>query len=74
MFLATKRRRLGFCHTKQLAGHPQTKGVVSRVYSTNPRKPNSAQRKVSKILTSHARGVLSAIKGPGHTLKKFSKV
>ncbi len=54
--------------------NPHLKGVVRRVYSTNPRKPNSANRKVAKVELSTRRFALSAIKGIPHSLKKFSKI
>ena len=57
-----------------MSGTPQKKGVIVRVYSTNPRKPNSAQRKVAKVLVQKQTNILTAIKGLPHSLKKFSKV
>lgn len=54
--------------------NPQLKGVIRRVYSTNPKKPNSANRKVAKVQLSNKKFVITALKGLPHTLKKFSKV
>lgn len=53
---------------------PQVRGTIKRVYTTNPRKPNSANRKVAKVETPSGRNLLGAIKGVPHSLKKFSKV
>lgn len=53
---------------------PQLKGVISKVYSTNPRKPNSANRKVAKVEIQQERAVICAIKGVPNTLKKYSRV
>jgi len=47
---------------------------VQRVYTTNPRKPNSSNRKVCRVGCSDGRRHISAIRGVTHTLKKFSKV
>lgn len=54
--------------------NPQKKGVIHRLYTTNPRKPNSAHRKVAKVFISKKKYVLGAVKGVTHALKKFSKV
>lgn len=57
-----------------MRGHPQLKGTVVKVYSTNPRKPNSANRKVAKVSVWGDRSVLSAIKGVPNSLKRYSRV
>ena len=58
-----------------LQGCPQKKGVCSRVYTTSPKKPNSAVRKVAKVrLTSTNRYVLAYIPGFGHNLNQHSVV
>jgi small subunit ribosomal protein S12 len=53
---------------------PQRKGVIFRVYTTNPKKPNSAQRKVCKVKLTDSKYMLCAIKNVKHNLKKFSKI
>ena len=53
---------------------PQRKAVIVRLYTTNPKKPNSAQRKVSKIKFTNQKFANTAVKGIKHNLKKFSKV
>lgn len=54
--------------------NPQKKGVIHKLYTTNPRKPNSAHRKVAKVFISKKKYLLGAVKGVSHALKKFSKV
>jgi small subunit ribosomal protein S12 len=60
--------------TRVMRGHPQLRGTISKVYSTNPRKPNSANRKVAKVSVGGARSVISAIKGIPNSLKRYSRV
>ena len=63
--------------TKHLKNKPQKKGVCVRVYTTTPKKPNSAIRKVAKValgLNFKAKKVLVSIPGQGHSLQKFSVV
>jgi small subunit ribosomal protein S12 len=57
-----------------MAHKPQRKAVITKVYSTNPKKPNSANRKVCKVKLNNNNFMLCAIKGVPHNLKKFSKV
>jgi small subunit ribosomal protein S12 len=57
-----------------MAKRPQLKGTLVKVYTSNPRKPNSANRKIAKVQLSTGRTPLAAIKGVPHNLKKFSKV
>jgi len=52
--------------------NPQTKGTVQKLYTTNPRKPNSAHRKVAKVFLTNKKTLLCAVKGVSHNLKKFS--
>jgi len=57
-----------------LAGSPQKRGVCVRVYTTTPKKPNSALRKVARVrLTNHFE-VTSYIPGVGHNLQEHSVV
>jgi small subunit ribosomal protein S12 len=53
---------------------PQKKGVCLKVYVTSPKKPNSAKRKVTKILLSNSIKVIAYIDGIGHTLQKHGSV
>jgi len=58
-----------------LLGNPQQKGICTKVYTTSPKKPNSAVRKVAKVLlTNSERSVIVYIPGQGHSLQKFSNV
>lgn len=57
-----------------LAGNPQKRGVCTRVYTTTPKKPNSALRKVARVrLTNHIE-VTAYIPGEGHNLQEHSIV
>ena len=57
-----------------LAGSPQKRGVCTRVYTTTPKKPNSALRKVAKVRLTNSREVISYIPGEGHNLQEHSVV
>ena len=54
--------------------NPQKRGVCTRVYTTTPKKPNSALRKVAKVRLSNSREVISYIPGEGHNLQEHSMV
>ncbi|MBZ0272018.1 30S ribosomal protein S12 [bacterium] len=53
---------------------PQKRGVCTRVYTTTPKKPNSALRKVARIRLSNQLEVTSYIPGEGHNLQEHSVV
>ena len=53
---------------------PQKRGVCTRVYTTTPKKPNSALRKVARVRLSHGTEVTSYIPGVGHNLQEHSVV
>jgi len=57
-----------------LAQCPQRRGVCTRVYTTTPKKPNSALRKVAKVRLSNGFEVISYIPGIGHNLQEHSVV
>jgi small subunit ribosomal protein S12 len=57
-----------------LAGSPQKRGVCTRVYTTTPKKPNSALRKVAKIRLTNGFEVIGYIGGEGHNLQEHSVV
>lgn len=57
-----------------LASCPQRRGVCTRVYTTTPKKPNSALRKVAKVRLSNGYEVISYIPGIGHNLQEHSVV
>src|SRR5204863_8286535 len=57
-----------------LQGCPQKRGVCIRVYTTTPKKPNSALRKVARVRLTNGQEVTSYIAGVGHNLQEHSIV
>ena len=57
-----------------LEGCPQKRGVCTRVYTTTPKKPNSALRKVARVRLSNGFEVTAYIPGEGHNLQEHSVV
>jgi len=57
-----------------LQANPQKRGVCTRVYTTTPRKPNSALRKVARVRLTNGHTVASYIPGEGHNLQEHSVV
>ena len=57
-----------------LAACPQKRGVCTRVYTTTPKKPNSALRKVARVRLTNGFEVTSYIPGEGHNLQEHSVV
>jgi small subunit ribosomal protein S12 len=57
-----------------LQGNPQKRGVCTRVYTTTPKKPNSALRKVCRVRLTNGFEVSSYIGGEGHNLQEHSVV
>src|SRR5580765_7534476 len=53
---------------------PQRRGVCTRVYTTTPKKPNSALRKVARVRLTNGREVNAYIPGEGHNLQEHSVV
>ncbi len=60
--------------TPALQGAPQRRGVCTRVYTTTPKKPNSALRKVARVRLSSGVEVTAYIPGEGHNLQEHSIV
>lgn len=60
--------------TPALAGCPQKQGVCTRVYTTTPKKPNSALRKVARLRLTNGHEVIGYIPGEGHNLQEHSTV
>lgn len=60
--------------TPDLEGCPQKRGVCTRVYTTTPKKPNSAMRKVARVRLTNGREVTVYIGGEGHNLQEHSVV
>jgi len=69
-------RRLAGAKSKvpALGNSPQRRGVCTRVYTTTPKKPNSALRKVAKVRLTNGFEVISYIGGEGHNLQEHSVV
>ena len=61
-------------HSPALEDCPQRRGVCTRVYTTTPKKPNSALRKVAKVRLTNGYEVISYIGGEGHNLQEHSVV
>ena len=60
--------------TPALKGAPQKRGVCTRVYTTTPKKPNSALRKVARVRLVNGMEVTAYIPGIGHNLQEHSVV
>lgn len=60
--------------SKALDSCPQKRGVCTRVYTTTPKKPNSALRKVAKVRLTNQTEVIAYIPGEGHNLQEHSIV
>ena len=60
--------------TPALKGNPQKRGVCTRVYTTTPKKPNSALRKVTRVRLTNGMEVTAYIPGEGHNLQEHSIV
>ena len=60
--------------TPALKGAPQRRGVCTRVYTTTPKKPNSALRKVARVRLTNGIEVTTYIPGVGHNLQEHSIV
>ena len=69
-----RKRQLRKSNTPALARCPQRRGVCTRVYTTTPKKPNSALRKVARIRLTTGMEVTSYIPGEGHNLQEHSIV
>ena len=57
-----------------LESSPQKRGVCTRVYTTTPKKPNSAMRKVARVRLTNGKEVNAYIPGEGHNLQEHSIV
>jgi small subunit ribosomal protein S12 len=74
--LVRKGRVKGISKTKSpaLDSCPQRRGVCTRVYTTTPKKPNSAMRKVARVRLTNGKEVNAYIPGEGHNLQEHSIV
>ena len=69
-----RKRKTAKSDVPDLKGSPQRRGVCTRVYTTTPKKPNSALRKVCKVRLTSGFEVISYIGGEGHNLQEHSVV
>lgn len=69
-----RERRSKRSKTPALKGMPQKRGVCTRVYTTTPKKPNSALRKVARVRLVNGMEVTTYIPGVGHNLQEHSVV
>ncbi|MFQ5478538.1 MAG: 30S ribosomal protein S12 [Candidatus Binatia bacterium] len=69
-----RRRAVAKSNTPALDSCPQRRGVCTRVYTSTPKKPNSALRKVARVRLSNGIEVTSYIPGVGHNLQEHSVV
>ena len=69
-----RRRKVAKSGLPALQGSPQKRGVCTRVYTTTPKKPNSALRKVCRVRLVNGFEVTSYIGGEGHNLQEHSVV
>ena len=74
--LVRKGRKSIYKKSKSLAlkSCPQRRGVCTRVYTTTPKKPNSALRKVARVRLTNGNEVNAYIGGEGHNLQEYSVV
>lgn len=69
-----RKRILRKTSTPALSSNPQKRGVCTRVYTTTPKKPNSALRKVARVRLTNSMEVTAYIPGEGHNLQEHSIV
>lgn len=69
-----RKKERGKEKTPALQGSPQRRGVCTRVYTSTPKKPNSALRKVARVRLTNGIEVTSYIPGEGHNLQEHSIV
>ena len=69
-----RKRILKKTSTPALMSNPQKRGVCTRVYTTTPKKPNSALRKVARVRLTNGFEVTSYIGGEGHNLQEHSVI
>lgn len=69
-----RKKKIFKSKTPALRKSPQLKGICLKVYTTTPKKPNSALRKVAKVKLSNGNVIISYIPGEGHSLQEHSNV
>lgn len=71
---APRKRKVAKSNVPALEACPQKRGVCTRVYTTTPKKPNSALRKVARVRLTNGFEVTTYIGGEGHNLQEHSVV
>jgi len=71
---APRQRKVAKSNVPALEACPQKRGVCTRVYTTTPKKPNSALRKVARVRLTNGFEVTTYIGGEGHNLQEHSVV
>lgn len=69
-----RKKKIAKTGVPALDGCPQKRGVCTRVYTTTPKKPNSALRKVARVRLTNAAEVTTYIGGEGHNLQEHSVI
>ena len=69
-----RKRKVSKTDVPALKGSPQRRGVCTRVYTTTPKKPNSAMRKVARVRLTNGTEINAYIPGEGHNLQEHSIV
>jgi small subunit ribosomal protein S12 len=69
-----RKTKLSKSNVPALEAGPQKRGVCTRVYTTTPKKPNSALRKVARVRLTNGYEVTSYIAGEGHNLQEHSVI
>ena len=69
-----RKKEVNSSKSPALQSCPQRRGVCTRVYTTTPKKPNSAMRKVARVRLSNGKEVNAYIPGEGHNLQEHSIV
>jgi small subunit ribosomal protein S12 len=69
-----RRRQIEKSKVPALEGCPQKRGVCTRVYTTTPKKPNSAMRKVARVRLTNGMEVTTYIPGEGHNLQEHAVI
>ncbi|HEC20647.1 MAG TPA: 30S ribosomal protein S12 [Gammaproteobacteria bacterium] len=69
-----RKRQIAKSNVPALEACPQKRGVCTRVYTTTPKKPNSALRKVARVRLTNGQEVTTYIGGEGHNLQEHSVI
>ncbi len=69
-----RKKKIAKSNVPALDSCPQKRGVCTRVYTTTPKKPNSALRKVARVRLTNAAEVTTYIGGEGHNLQEHSVI